>query len=81
MTTDFDEEDFIQWLLSFFDNDALFLNLAYQMYLASKDKHMTGIGLIVEREDKITDTDIKDLEKFLNSKRLRFSKDYGKLDP
>ena len=50
MNTTHDDQDFTEWIDNFFDLDPLVLNLVYQIYIAHRDKHLTGIGLIIERE-------------------------------
>lgn len=67
-----DFQEFDNWVKSLFDRDPLAYMLVYQIFEAMKDKRMTGLGVIVEKEERkqIENSEIADLALFLTEKGL-----------
>ena len=74
MNKQMDEDDFNEWIEDFFGLDPMMLNIVYVLWEAYRDKHTTGIGVIVETEpDKpIENSEIMELYQFLSEKGLQF---------
>ena len=57
-----DEEEFNNWVETFFDMDPMMLAIVYRLFQANKDKRTKAIGIIVEIEPQpIEDSEIANL--------------------
>ena len=67
-----DEEEFNNWVETFFDMDPMMLAIVYRLFQANKDKRTKAIGIIVEIEPQpIEDSEIANLALFLLEKGLQ----------